>query len=81
MLLSAFKQSHADISQSYPRMIRKSKVTATLSMNLSDLNHYRSFFVAQLSSPVWTRFRPCLVTVKVSGTQFLFRAFQSDMVF
>ena len=59
--------------------IRKSKVAA-LYMNLSDLNHQRSFFVAQLLSPVWTRFGPCLVTVKVSGTQFLFRAFQSDMV-
>ena len=79
MLLSAFKQSHADISQSYPRT-QEDKEVAALYMNLSDLNHQRSFFVAQLLSPVWTRFGPCLVTVKVSGTQFLFRAFQSDMV-
>ena len=50
-------------------------------MNLYDLNYQGDFFVAQFLSPVWTRFGPCLVTVKVSGTQFLFRAFQSDMVF
>ena len=63
MLLSAFKQSHADISQSYPRMIRKSKVAAALNMNLSDLNHQRSFFCS-------TTFKPSLGTIQTLFGEF-----------